>query len=319
MPKELSLPNAVALPEVRIGLPNVLFRDIHPALVDTAAKPFKDTIQKTLGMNGSLVKAKDYKVLADQLKSGQVDIALFHGFEYAWVKELYPDLQLVPLVMTLPKCGKVQACIVVNVASKAAEPKDLKGACVAIPKGSKAHCQMFLEKASRKIAKDCQGDCCPIDQQRATPPTSDEILDDLASGCGKCEAALVDIAQLLSYRAANPGLGSCVKVLVQSELLPAAVIVCRKDALTAKQMKAITKGLVECTKNPQGQLFAMFWNLKGFGRVTEDYRQTWSRKLGKALSGTCESEKITQLENSTISATPAMRGLSPFMALENRP
>jgi len=263
-------PNAATLPEVRIGLPDALFRDVHPALVDTAAKPFKDTIQKTLEMNGSLVKAKDYKVLADQLKSGQVDIALFHGFEYAWVKGMYPDLQLVPLVMTLPKCGKVQACIVVNVASKAAEPKDLKGACVAIPKGSKAHCQMFLERLQNQLLPD-KNVCCPIERKGA-PLSNEEILDDVASGCGSCEAALVDISSLLAYQADKPGLGACLKVLTKSELLPAAVIVCRKDALKQSQKDAIIKGMVESTKTPAGRIFAMFWNLKGFGVVTDEYQ-----------------------------------------------
>jgi ABC-type phosphate/phosphonate transport system substrate-binding protein len=260
-------PKGAPLPEVKIGLPNVLFRDIHPALVDIAATPFKEMIQKIAGMNGSLVKAKDYKILAEQLKEKQVDVALFHGFEYAWVEN--PDL--IPLAVTLPKCGKVQACLVVNVGSKAKEPKELKGACVAVPKGSKAHCQMFLERLRESLPN--PGDCCPI-EVKGTPPTADEVLDDVASGCGTCEAALVDISSLLAYRAAKPGAGACLRILTESELLPAAVIVCRRDSLTAKQMKAITDGLLDCPKTVEGQLFLTFWSWKGFGRVTEDYRDS---------------------------------------------
>lgn len=258
---------AKPLPEVRIGLPLALFRDVPPALIDAAAQPFKEMIQKTLEMNGSLVQAKDYKVLAEQLKSKQIDIALFHGFEYAWIDHQ----DLVPLAVTRPSCGKVQACLVVNYNSKAEQPKDLKGACIAVPKGSKAHCQMFLEKIREKLPEDCKGDCCPI-SHKGTPPTAEDILDDVASGNGKCEAALVDVSQLLAYQADKPGLGLCLKVIFQSEILPSAVIVCRKDALTEQQRQSITRSLIDCTKNPQGKLFCIFWNLKGFGEYTDEYR-----------------------------------------------
>jgi ABC-type phosphate/phosphonate transport system substrate-binding protein len=259
--------------EVRIGLPDVLFKDVHPTLVDIAARPFKEMIQKTLGMDGSLVKAKDYKVLADQLKAKQVDIALFHGFEYAWIKEKTTEKELIPLVVTLPKCGKVQACLVVNVASKATGPKDVKG--VAIHKGLKAHCQMFLDRIREGLPEDR---CCPI-EVKGTLPTPEEVLDNVASGCGNCDAALVDISSLLSYRRDKPGLGGCLKVLTESELLPAAVIVCRKEAFKQSQLDAIAKGLLECTKEAPGRMFVMFWNLKGFGTVNEEYRELVEKTL----------------------------------------
>ena len=267
-PKEASPPpREKPLPEVRIGLPDVLFRDVSPAMVDLAMVPFKDMIQKTLEMNGSLIKARDYKVLAEQLKKKQVDLVLLHGFEYAWVKEIEPDLNLIPLAVTLPNCGKVQACLVVHDSCQAKLPKDLTGACVAVPKGSKAHCQMFLEHIRKGLP---EGDCCPS-EVKGPLPTPEDVLDGIASGCGASKAALVDISSLEAYQADKPGLGSNLKILAKSELLPAAVIACRKDTLTAKQMDAITKGLVECTNNPKGRLFVMFWNLKGFGKVTPEY------------------------------------------------
>jgi ABC-type phosphate/phosphonate transport system substrate-binding protein len=272
-PRANPLPANPLATEVRIGLPDVLFKDVHPTLVDIAARPFKEMIQKTLGMDGSLIKAKDYQVLANQLKARQVDIALFHGFEYAWIKEQDIGKDLIPLVVTLPNCGKVQACLVVNVASTATLPKDVKG--VAIHKGSKAHCQMFLDRLREGLPADR---CCPL-EVKGTLPTPEEVLENVASGCGNCEAALVDISSLLAYKRDKPGLGSCLKVLTQSELLPAAVIVCRKDAFKQSQMDAITKGLLECTKTPAGRMFVMFWNLKGFGLWSDEYRELVDKTL----------------------------------------
>jgi ABC-type phosphate/phosphonate transport system substrate-binding protein len=260
-------PKDVPLPEVKIGLPKVLFKDVHDSLIQIAAKPFNDMIQKTVAMKGKLIIAEDYRVLAKQLKANQVDIAVFHGFEFAWIEKSDPNL--IPLVVTLPNCGKVQACLVVNVESAAKEPKDLKGQCVCIPKGSKAHCQMFLDQIRDGLSDDC---CCPM---KYAGLTSEEALDEVVNK--KCESALVDVSALLSYRADKPGSGSCLKVLKESELLPSAVVVCRKGALTIEQVQAVKDGLLNCTSTTPGKIFVTFWNLKGFGAVNEEYYELLSK------------------------------------------
>ncbi len=254
-------PKEEPLPAVKIGLPEVLFKDVHKSLIEIAAQPFKEIIQKTVNMNGTLDIAKDYRVLARQLKANQLDIAVFHGFEYAWIEKSDPNL--VPLAITMPNCGKVQACLVINVESKAASPADLKGACIAIPKGSKAHCQMFLDWVREGLPNDT---CCPMKYEGKTP---EEVLDDVA--CGTSESALVDVSSLISYRRGRPTLGQSLKILKQSELLPSAVVVCRKGALTEKQIAAVKEALINCTKTAQGKAFVMYWNLKGFSTVSDEY------------------------------------------------
>jgi ABC-type phosphate/phosphonate transport system substrate-binding protein len=254
-------PSSDSPTELKIGFPKVLFKDVHPNLVQIAAQPFKDTIQKTAGVKASLVIADDYQILADQLKAKQLDIAVFHGFEFAWIEKSDPNL--VPLVVTVPNCGKVQACLVVNSGGAVKRPDDLKGACVAVPKGSKAHCQMFLDRIREGLPEDR---CCPRHIPGQTP---EDVLDSVASD--KSESALVDVSALLSYQADKPGLGSCLKVLKESILLPSAVVVCRKGALTGAQLQAFQDGLMNCNKTGQGRLFLTFWNLKGFALVNQDY------------------------------------------------
>jgi len=128
--------------EVRIGFPEALFKDVAKPLINAAVGPFQKMIQREIGMHGTMKICQDYADLADDLRTGKVDIAVFHGFEYAWVKH---NADLVPLVITKPSCGKVQACLVVHANCKAKKPQDLKGACIGLPKGSKAHCTMYLK------------------------------------------------------------------------------------------------------------------------------------------------------------------------------
>lgn len=246
--------------EIRIGFPEPMFKDVAPNLIQVAAKPFQEMLQKIAGISGTMEVVPNYKVLAELLDQGKLDMAVFHGFEYAWVKDS-PSLE--PIVVTVPNCGKVQACLVVHVNSKAKTAEHLVGACVAVPKGSKAHCQMFLDRLRETLPEEC---CCPINQPGMTPA---ETLD--AVVCRNCEAALVDVSALLAYQKSTPGLARQLKVLHQSELLPSAVVVYRKGALTPQQVTAIRGGLLNSTKTAEGQIFAMFWNLKGFGEVSDEY------------------------------------------------
>lgn len=250
-------------PDVKIGLLEPMFKDVPEALVQAGAIPFQKMIQEKTGIKGSVELVTDYKILASRMKDGKIDIAVFHGFEYAWVKET-PGL--VPLVVTMPNCGKVQACLVVNAKSAATGPKELKGSCIAIPRGSKAHCEMFLERTRESLPA---GDCCPMKPAGQTP---EETL--CAVARGECEAALVDVASLLALEKNLPGAHKRLKVLMRSEELPSAVIVYRKGALSEADVNRVRTGLLECVKTPIGQTFAMFWQLKGFHDYTPEYNKT---------------------------------------------
>ena len=259
--------------EVRIGFPEPLFKDVPKPVINAAVGPFRKMIQKQIGMSGSMKICQDYAELAEDLKNGKIEIGVFHGFEFAWVKN---DPAFIPVVITSPCCGKVKACLVVHANSKVKSPQQLKGACVGIPKGTKAHCTMFL-KHLQENTDISEGDCCPMPCKAAEGLTPHEVLGDVVAG--KCEAALVDIAHLETYQRNWPGLGKQLKVLAESELLPPAVIVCRKGALTEAQVDKVREGLVNCHKTPSGRAFTMFWQLEGFKDVTPGYHQLLDKSL----------------------------------------
>lgn len=246
--------------ELKIGLLAPMFKDVPPAMVAAAAKPFQKMIQDKSGLRGEVQVLADYRELADAVRTGKVDIGVLHGFEYAWVKDT-PGL--IPLVVTRPACGKVQACLVVGPHSPARSAADLKGACVAIPAGCKAHCLMFLERLREKLP---EGVCCPA------PPTDQPAEDVLHAVLARtCEAALVDVSALLAYQRQYPGPGQQLRVIERSVELPSAVVVYRQGALDEATVGRVRKGLLECVNTPVGKTFAMFWQLKGFEDVTPAY------------------------------------------------
>jgi ABC-type phosphate/phosphonate transport system substrate-binding protein len=243
-------------PVLKIGLPATMFHGMPAGVVQTAAAPFQSIFEKQSGFTCEIATpAKDHAELADQLRSGKIDVAIFHGFEYAWVKE---HKEFVPLLVTVPMT-KHRACLVVNTASKATGAEDLKGECVAIPANTKAHCRLYLDRMKADLPKGCC-DVAKLDGQ------SVEDALDAVSG-GRCVAALVDVSALTTYQKDKPGAGKQLKVLSQSDVFPAGVIVYRKDSINAQTAAKIRQGIIKGVESTQGKLLTSLWRLKGFAEM----------------------------------------------------
>jgi ABC-type phosphate/phosphonate transport system substrate-binding protein len=245
---------------LKIGLSESMFNGLPPAVVGPASKPFQGMFEKQTGLKADIIIAKGFEDITGKLRARQLDVAVLHGFEYAWVRQ---DAELVPLLVTVPS-AKLEACLVVNVNCKAEGPKDLKGDCVAVPPATKAHCHVYHDQLRGKMPEGCCG-CAKMGNVSV-----EEALD--ACATGKCEAVLVDASALAGYQRNKPGVGSQLKVLDKSEPFPSAVIVYRKDAFDAATAKKVRDGLIRGVSTPQGQLLTGLWRLKGFAEIGPAYR-----------------------------------------------
>lgn len=251
---------APAQPEagvLRLGMLQGMFKDIPEVLIQSAAKPFSDMFQKQSGLKGKVEIVSDYELLAARMKDGKLDIGVFHGFEFAWVHERYPELQ--PLAITIPAYRKVQACLVVSAQSTADSPKDLQGPCVTVPRHIKAHCRLFLER----LRVDLPANCCECAKDDSL--YADEVLDGIAFN--RLTAGLVDISALTAYRHNKPGAFRKLRVLSQSEVFPPAVIAYRSGAIPEAGAAKISQGLARVKDSAEGRPFLMMWQLEGFEAV----------------------------------------------------
>ena len=87
------------LSAVRIGLVKTLFRDVPEALIPIGLRPMKELMLGQTGVSGDLIPSGDADSLARQLKADEVQLAVFHGVEFAWVHQNYPTLK--PLVIAV--------------------------------------------------------------------------------------------------------------------------------------------------------------------------------------------------------------------------
>jgi ABC-type phosphate/phosphonate transport system substrate-binding protein len=239
-----------------------MFRDVPPSMVQSLAKPFRDLMLKQVGYTGDVEVVDDPLALAEKMKDGKVQLGVFHGFEFAWAKQKCDDL--VPLIITCPPGGKVQAVVVVHRSSTAKSLADLKAEGVHIPRGAKAHSLAFLDKA-RIGLDDTVGKPTPKVSQ-----TPEEVLNAVA--LGETKAALVDVCALDGYRTLHPGGFKSLKVLHESEMFPPAVVCYRKGTITDAEATRIRTGLSSAAKSASGKMLMALWNLKGFEAPPTDYQ-----------------------------------------------
>jgi ABC-type phosphate/phosphonate transport system substrate-binding protein len=245
---------------IRLGVLGGMFRDVPPPVIQAAAEPFRDLFKRQTGLGSEVEVIDDHAALARKLQAKELHLGVFHGFEWAWVRDQHPDL--IPLAVTVPP-RRPQACLVVNADSKALTPSDLKGKCVTVPLATKAHCYLFLER----LAETLPAGCCLADRLPESGPN--EVLDAVVDG--KATAALMDSAALAAYQNNLPGRGAKLRVLAESDPFPPTVVVYRKDALAEADAAKIRSGLLRTKDEASGRAFLFLWKLKGFEDVPAGY------------------------------------------------
>ena len=249
---------------VRIGLVKTLFRDVPEALIPIGLRPMKELMLGQTGVNGDLIPLGDADSLARQLKAGEVQLAVFHGVEFAWVHQNYPTLK--PLVIAVNEHPFLRAHLVVRTDSKMVGGADLKGKVVNLAR-NQDHCRLFLERR-----------CCPTGENAAAffsaepvqwcaEDALDNVLDDAD------QAAVVDETTLEAYRKSKPGCAAKLKTISQSETFPCGVIAYQPGALSDATLTTFRDGLIAAKNSTKAQKLLKSNHLTGFEAVPSDYEQ----------------------------------------------
>jgi ABC-type phosphate/phosphonate transport system substrate-binding protein len=249
---------------IRIGLIRSLFRDTSEPLMQVIMRPFKSLMESATGLSGQLVAAGEANNLAQRLKSGDCQLGIFHGFEFAWARLVLPELK--PLLIAVPKQQRcLHAHLVVRTEGAPKSVSDLKGLVVALPYMSREHCRLFLERR-----------CVPAGNSPSqffsrvtTPRDASDAIDDVLNG--SAAAAIIDDGDLESYRSQYPEYFAKVKVLLQSEAFPCAVIAYYPGKLSQELLDRFREGMLSAKDSRQGRQMMQLCRISSFEDVPDDF------------------------------------------------
>ncbi len=280
---------------VRIGMVRSMFRDIPPEMVQAMARPFRSLMENQTGLSGEVEHLPDAWALAEKLQRGETHLGVFHGFEFAWVKQRYPELE--PLVIAVPPVRKLQGFLVVRADSAIHQLDDLDGKKVALPTGSREYSRLFLQRAIQSV----------VNIQQACPDCIENALHELIDG--QLAAVVSDAAALKSFEDRHPGKFAKLRILAESEVFPSTVVVYRRQGLEPGILTRFYNGLIKAHTTTQGRTLMMLWKLKGFEGIPQGYAEQLAACLRSypppdSATGT---GTLTSGGGKTTEATPANR------------
>ena len=184
---------------------------------------------------------------------------------FAWARLQNPKLQ--PLIICVNQDKFVKAVLIVRADSNLNAVADLHGQQVALPRMSREHCHLFLERRCAKPGETPEKSFTKITTPANAGDALDDVVDSVVSG------AIVDLAALDAYKASKPGRGGKLKILLQSEPFPCGIVACNPGTLDEATIGKIKTALLNARKTPQGKNFLEMCRITRFDLVPDNYEE----------------------------------------------
>jgi ABC-type phosphate/phosphonate transport system substrate-binding protein len=258
-------PAAHRTPPVRIGMIDSLFLDVPQSAVLAFMQPFGAIMEAQTGVAGELMPGGDVAHLAQQIVDDKMQLGVFHGIEFAWARQKHPELRA--LAIAVNQHTYLRAILVVKAESKLGTIRDLQGKSIALARGTREHCLLYLDR----YCEECNKSRTTFFAKVTTPGSAEEAVDDVIDG--EVDAAIVDGLALDCYKRRKPGRYVKVRAAHVSEPFPAAAVVYKNGAIDEALLKRFREGLMNANRSVLGrQIFTLF-KLTAFEPVPTDYDQ----------------------------------------------
>jgi len=251
-------------PPLKIGIVKTLFRGMPESLIQATLRPFGLLAEAQTGLQVEMSAETSGMELARSLESGEVDLGIFQGIEFAWARARDSNLQ--PLMVSVYGSTELGACLIVRSDSKLKSIESLMGGSLAVPIDSRLHCHLYLE---RLVAGAGGRDAKRFFKDVRMSANAEEALDDVVDRSR--QAALVDKVAWACYQRLKPSRAAELKVINESESFPASVIVFREGRLPSETLQRLQKGMLGADKQALGRQLLTLWKLTGFIEVPRNY------------------------------------------------
>lgn len=254
---------------IRVGITPSLIQDNRhgsKVVVGALLEPLAALVRGQTGLATQVTPAEGLFHLGRELTNDRLQIGVFQGVEYAWVRQKYPQLR--PLIVALNQKTHLHALLVVRADSRAAGFADLKGKALAVPRGSRLHTRLFLEDGCRKA-----GQARPEQflAKCTTAANAEDALDDLCDGT--LDALVVNEVAFESYARRKPARCGRLKVVQKSETFPPSVLAYRPGGIEPDRLKQFQDGLVNANQSSLSRHLMSFWRLTAFAPVPGDFEK----------------------------------------------
>jgi ABC-type phosphate/phosphonate transport system substrate-binding protein len=231
----------------------------------TAIDTLKAFIKSETGFDNDIVREKKYEELVRRMASGQLQLGVFQGSEFAWAKE--KDAKLQPLALAVDVYIYRFAYLMVNQDNKIANFASLQGQTLSLPNVGQGQLQLYVERQSEASGKPLHA----FFSQVKTPDNIEDALDDVVDGV--VQAAVVDPVGLEAYKQRKPGRFKRLRELMHSQAFPPPLVAYYDNALDNATRQRFQQGLLSANQKEKGQTLLTLFRLTGFAVPPRDFAQ----------------------------------------------
>jgi ABC-type phosphate/phosphonate transport system substrate-binding protein len=267
---------------IHIGIMTSFYRDHPEEDVKTTVESLLDLMLAQTGFKGDPIKVEGVEKLADEVTKNELQLGVFHGHEFAWIREKHPELK--PLLIVVNQIPYQRCYLFVRKEDNSASFAQLKGKSLALARHTPEPCHLFLDRQCQELSLQLEKFFSKVTH----PDNVETAFDDLVDGNG--DAIVVEEVAMNSYKRRKPGRFAKLKELAKSPQFPAGVVVYQPSQWNDADLKSIRGALLNAHQNPEGRQLLTLWRLTGFEPVPMDYEKMLGT-IDKAYPEPKNSEK----------------------------
>jgi ABC-type phosphate/phosphonate transport system substrate-binding protein len=232
-------------------------------------KTLRRFIQEEIGMGSALTGQIPWQALGEKMAAGELHLAFFQGYEFAWAQEKYPDLR--PLSVAVNGDRYPVALLLTRSDNRARDFTGLRGQSLSLPITSHRFLRLFVERQ-------CHASGMKTEEyfSRITEPDNfEDAIDDVVDGI--VNATVVDGVALEAYRRRKPGRFKKLKELSRSQPFPPAVVAYYGSVLDQATLRRFRAGLLGAARKEKGQMLLTLSRLTAFESVPADFGSALTR------------------------------------------
>jgi ABC-type phosphate/phosphonate transport system substrate-binding protein len=229
----------------------------------SALETLRSFIKDETGLDNEIVRQKSWKELADKMSSGQLQVGVFQGFEFAWAKQNYPDLK--PLAVSVNLYVYPEVYVVTGRDSPANDFKSLQGKALSEVKNAPGYVGFYVERQCRAASKTPD----KFFSKSVPHENFEDAIDDVVDG--QADAVAADRASLETYKRRKPGRFAKLKMIAQSKPFPPATVAIYGSILDEETIRQFRSGLLNASNKEKGQTMLNLFRLTGFKAPPDDF------------------------------------------------
>jgi ABC-type phosphate/phosphonate transport system substrate-binding protein len=255
----------VAAPGVlRIGTTATVMESAAGLKATVALATLRAFIKDETGLENEILPQKGWRQLANKMVTGEIQVGVFQGHEFAWCQKEQAGLK--PLALAVNVNRYPVGCVVAHRDNPATDFTGLEGKILSIPRTGPACLRLFVERECQSSgSKTASGFFAEI----TAPASSEDALDDVVDG--NPHATVVDRAALEDFKRSKPARFKKLKLVAHSQPFPPPVVAYYSDVLDEATRTRFQKGLLGAGRKAMGELILAHLHLTGFETAPEDF------------------------------------------------